>query len=82
MTNHTVSAANATSAPRFRKFLPGNTNGADLNRADSLPQATIDPVNVTAPMNTPMTTSAWWMPNNAGSTPPPPPELSPASTSR
>ena len=65
MTNHTVSAANATSAPRFRKFLPGSTRGADLNRADSLPQATIDPVNVTAPMNTPMTTSAWWMPSSS-----------------
>ena len=78
MTNHTVSAANATSAPRLSTFLPGNTSGADLNRADSLPHATIEPVKVTAPMNTPMTTSAWWMPSRSGSKPLPPS----ASTSR
>ena len=36
MTNHTVSAANATSAPRFSAFLPGSTSGEDLNRAGEL----------------------------------------------
>ena len=70
MTNHTVSAANATSAPRLSAVLAGQHQGADLNRADSLPQATIEPVNVTAPMNTPMTTSAWWMPSRSSRPPP------------
>ena len=60
-TNQTVSATNSTSAPRFRKFLPGSTSGADLMRADSLRKATIEPVNVTAPMKTPMNTSAEWI---------------------
>ena len=63
MTNHTVSAKNATSAPTLRMFLPGSISGVDLMRADSLRLATIDPVNVTAPMNTPMNTSAEWMPS-------------------
>ena len=76
MTNHTVSTANATSAPMFSRFLPGSTSGADLNRAESLPHATIEPVKVTAPMNTPMTTSAWWMPSSVGSS------LSPIASSR
>ncbi len=44
-------------------FLPGSISGVDLMRADSLRLATIDPVNVTAPMNTPMNTSAEWMPS-------------------
>ena len=61
-TNHTVSATNATSAPRLSRFLPGSISGLDLIRADSLRKATIEPVKVTAPMNTPMNTSAWWMP--------------------
>ena len=61
MTNQTVSTANAASAPRLRKFLPGSISGADLIRADSLRNATIEPVNVTAPMKTPMNTSASWM---------------------
>ena len=54
MTNHTVSATNATSAPTLRMFLPGSISGVDLMRADSLRLATIEPVNVTAPMKTPM----------------------------
>ena len=63
MTNHTVSAKNATSAPTLRMFLPGSINGVDLMRAESFRLAMIDPVNVTAPMNTPMKTSAEWMPS-------------------
>ena len=63
ITNQTVSAAKATRAPTLRTFLPGSIIGADLMRADSLRLATIEPVNVTAPMKTPMTTSAEWMPS-------------------
>ena len=44
-------------------FLPGSIIGADLIFADSFRLATIEPVNVTAPMKTPMTTSAEWMPS-------------------
>ena len=65
MTNQTVRPAKAASAPRLSAFLPGSISGLDLIRADSLRNATIDPVKVTAPMNTPMTTSAWWMPRVA-----------------
>ena len=38
-------------------------------RADSFRNATIDPVKVTAPMKTPMKTSAWWMPTRFGAMP-------------
>jgi hypothetical protein len=41
--------------------LPGSINGVDGMRADSLRNATIEPVNVTAPMKTPTNTSALWM---------------------
>ena len=58
MTNQTVSTAKATSAPRLSTFLPGSISGLDLIRADSLRNATIEPVKVTAPMKTPMNTSA------------------------
>jgi hypothetical protein len=40
---------------------PGSISGADLIRAESFRLATIEPVKVTAPMKTPMNTSAWWM---------------------
>ncbi len=72
LTNPTVSAANATSEPRLRMFLPGSMSGADLIRADSFRNATIEPVKVTAPMNTPMNTSAWWMRNRSDGKPAPP----------
>ena len=42
-------------------FLPGSIRGLDEIRADSFRNATIDPVKVTAPMNTPTNTSTWWM---------------------
>ena len=61
MTYQTVSATNATSAPRLRTFLPGSTRGLDEIRPESFRNATIEPVKVTAPMKTPMKTSAWWM---------------------
>src|SRR5215469_16395627 len=63
--NQRARMAKAASAPRLSRFLPGSISGLDLIRADSFPNATIDPVKVTAPMNTPMTTSAWWMPRVA-----------------
>src|SRR5689334_14376490 len=50
MTYQTFSAAKATSEPRLMKFWPGSIIGADFIRADSLRNATIEPVNVTAPM--------------------------------
>jgi hypothetical protein len=62
ITNQTVRAAKARSAPRFSAFLPGSTSGADGIRPESLRYATTEPVKVTAPMNTPMKTSAEWMP--------------------
>ncbi len=42
--------------------MAGSIKGEDLIRADSFRNATMEPVNVTAPMKTPMNTSAWWMP--------------------
>ena len=65
MTNHTVSATKTTSAPMFRKFLPGSIIGLESIRADSFRKATIEPVKVTAPMKTPTITSPWWMPRRS-----------------
>jgi hypothetical protein len=45
---------------------PGSISGADLIRADSFRNATIEPVKVTAPMKTPTITSAEWMPGYSG----------------
>ncbi len=66
ITNHTVSTPNSTRAPMFRKFLPGSISGLELIFADSFRYATIEPVNVTAPMKTPTITSPWWMPSRSG----------------
>ncbi len=44
-------------APRFSQFRPGSVSGADFIFAESLRYATIEPVNVTAPMSTPRKTS-------------------------
>ena len=63
-TNATVSTAKATSAPRLRTCRPGSISGRDSILADSFRYATTEPVNVTAPMNTPRNTSAWWMPSS------------------
>ena len=43
--------------------MPGSISGADFIFALSLRLATIEPVKVTAPMKTPMKTSALWMPS-------------------
>ena len=67
-TNAAVSPTNTTSAPTLSTFLPGSISGLELIRADSLRNATIEPVKVTAPMNTPMNTSAWWMRSRSGAT--------------
>ncbi len=69
MTYQTVRATNATRAPMLSAFLPGSMSGFDDIRPDSLRNATIDPVKVTAPMKTPMKTSAWWMSASAPSSP-------------
>ncbi len=42
----------------FSAFLPGSMRGVELMRPESLRNATMDPVKVTAPMKTPMNTSA------------------------
>ena len=65
ITNQMVSTAKAARAPRLIRFLPGSTIGLDLIRADSLRNATIEPVKVTAPMKTPMHTSALWIPRSS-----------------
>jgi len=55
--NHTPQAMIAITDPRLIQFRPGSSSGLDGRCSDSLPQATIDPVKVTAPMNTPIHTS-------------------------
>ncbi len=42
-------------------FFPGSISGEDFILAESFRNATIEPVKVTAPMKTPMNTSAWWI---------------------
>jgi hypothetical protein len=54
----TVSTRKSARAPMLRAFLPGSMSGFDDIRPESLRKATIDPVKVTAPMKTPMNTSA------------------------
>ena len=51
---------------RLSQLRPGRVSGADRMRADSLRKATIEPVNVTAPMRTPRNTSTRWA-GSAGS---------------
>ena len=65
ITNTTVRTAKTTSAPRFSQFRPGSMSGLLLILADNFRKATIEPVKVTAPMKTPMTTSAEWMPSRS-----------------
>ena len=62
-----MSTRNAAIAPRLIQLRPGSISGADLIRADSLRNATIEPVKVTAPMKTPTITSAEWMPGYSAS---------------
>jgi hypothetical protein len=63
-TNRTVRTTKTTSAPRLSQLRPGSISGLLLIRADSLRNATIEPVKVTAPMKTPITTSPEWMPSS------------------
>jgi hypothetical protein len=58
VTNAAVSPPDATSAPRLSTCRPGSISGREEMRAESLRYAPTDPVNVTAPMNTPIETSA------------------------
>ena len=50
----TVSTAKATQRAEVEHVSAGSISGLDLIRADSLRNATIEPVKVTAPMKTPM----------------------------
>ena len=60
---HTVSADERDERAEVEHVAcPAASAGLDLIRADSLRNATIEPVKVTAPMKTPMNTSAEWMP--------------------
>ncbi len=67
-TKTTVRTAKATRAPRLSALCAGSISGLDLIRPDSLRKATIEPVKVTAPMKTPITTSAEWMPSRLPAT--------------
>ncbi len=55
--NQTSRPADATTIARFSQLRPGSMSGAERIRVDSLRYATIDPVNVTAPISTPRNTS-------------------------
>ncbi len=58
--NHRPRTTTSASAPRLSQLRNGRVNGFDANRPFSLPQATIEPVKVTAPMKTPIHTSVRW----------------------
>ena len=55
--NQRRSPTQTISTPRFSKWRPGSISGPDWIRAESLRNATIDPVKVMAPMKTPRKTS-------------------------
>ena len=42
---------------KFNKCLPGKINALPVINSDNFPNATIEPVNVIAPINTPIKTS-------------------------
>ena len=50
---------------RLIQLRPGSVSGFDEIFSASLPQATIEPVKVTAPMNTPIQISARWNPTDS-----------------
>ena len=58
--NHTINASDTMMAARLIRLRYGSISGADLILAESLRNATIEPVSVTAPMNTPRNTSPLW----------------------
>jgi hypothetical protein len=59
--NQTIRATEATMIARLSRCRPGSVIGVDVIRSLSLAQATIEPVKVTAPMNTPRNTSTEWI---------------------
>ena len=64
--NQMPQAMIAMRAPRLSQLRPGRVSGADLILPASLPQATIDPVKVTAPMKTPIHISCIWKAGASG----------------
>ena len=52
-TNHTDTTRPASTTTRLSRWRRGSMSGALFIRAESLAQATTDPVKVTAPMKTP-----------------------------
>ena len=46
---------------KFNKCLPGKINALPVINSDNFPNATIEPVNVIAPINTPIKTSTLWI---------------------
>ena len=59
-----------TNAAKFSLCLCGKDKGLELILPLSLPKATIEPVNVTAPMKMPKYTSTMWMVCMSGATSP------------
>ena len=57
-TYQTVRTKKPSNAERFSRFLPGSISGLEEIFAESFRYATIEPVKVTAPIKTPMNTSA------------------------
>ncbi|MNC63913.1 hypothetical protein D3C75_1140750 [compost metagenome] len=62
-------AKETTIAARFSLWRFGNINGLDEILPRSLPNATMEPVKVTAPMKIPRNTSVKWMFSITGSRP-------------
>ena len=61
LTNTNISTNDTNSAARFSLCLCGNLSGLLLILPLSLPKATSEPVNVTAPIKMPRNTSTKWM---------------------
>ena len=67
--NTIVRTSERTRTPRLIQLRPGSMSGAPLIFAESFKYATIEPVNVTAPMKIPSATSPRWKVSIAGDTP-------------
>ena len=65
--NATIKKAETTNAAKFNLWRCGNINAFELILPLNLPNATIEPVNVTAPMKIPKNTSTLWIFINTGS---------------
>ena len=68
-TKTTSSTKETTSAARFSLWRLGSISGLEEIFPRSLPNATIEPVKVTAPMKMPRNTSVRWMFTRIGSRP-------------